>query len=202
MRAVRERAVPAIVGITPVRRRILAAISQLSIGYRGSSLSVDVDDQEEPRGWWCLTTRELRAGDRVPDATLRDARGSEPVMLFDLISQGWTLLLFPGDDAMPETIGSLERIAQQVQDAVGDAVRSYLVLDTTMKSDAPVTALLDPAREVSRVFAAGKGLAALVRPDGYLGYRGRLDQPGELASYLARVFAMQLREAQAGGAWL
>ena len=95
-------------------------------------------------------------------------------MLFDLVSQGWTLLLFAGDDAMPETSVLLERIARQVQDAVGDAVRSYLVLDTPANDDAAVTALLDPAREVSRVFAAGKGLVALVRPDGYLGYRGRL----------------------------
>jgi 2-polyprenyl-6-methoxyphenol hydroxylase-like FAD-dependent oxidoreductase len=202
MRAVRERAVPAIVGITPVRRRILAAISQLSIGYRGSSLSVDADDPAESRGWLRLTAPGLQAGDRVPDAMLIDTRGSEPVMLFDLISHSWTLLLFSGDGAMPETIGSLERIARQVQDAVGDAVRSYLVLDTTTKSDASVTGLLDPDREVSRVFAAGKGLAALVRPDGYLGYRGRPDQLGELASYLARVFAMQLREAQAGSARL
>jgi 2-polyprenyl-6-methoxyphenol hydroxylase-like FAD-dependent oxidoreductase len=202
MRAVRERAVPAIVGITPVRRRILAAISQLSIGYRGSSLSVDADDPAESRGWLRLTAPGLQAGDRVPDAMLIDTRGSEPVMLFDLISHSWTLLLFSGDGAMPETIGSLERIARQVQDAVGDAVRSYLVLDTTTKSDASVTALLDPDREVSQVFAAGKGLAALVRPDGYLGYRGRPDQLGELASYLARVFAMQLREAQAGSARL
>ena len=45
MRAVRERAVPAIVSIPPIRRRILAAVSQLSIGYRGSSLSVDADDR-------------------------------------------------------------------------------------------------------------------------------------------------------------
>ncbi len=196
MRAVREWAVPAIVNIPPIRRRILAAVSQLAINYRGSSLSVDADDRAESRGWLRRTARGLRAGDRVPDATLMDTRGSEPVMLFDLISQGWTLLLFPGDDAMPETIDSLERIARQVQDAVGDAVRSYLVLDTPANDDVAVTALLDPAREVSRIFAAGKGLVALVRPDGYLGYRGRPDQPGELASYLARVFAMHLREAQ------
>ena len=64
MRAVRERAVPAIVGITPVRRRILAAISQLSIGYRGSSLSVDADDRAESRGWLRLTAR--RAPGRRP----------------------------------------------------------------------------------------------------------------------------------------
>ena len=57
MRAVRERAVPAIVGITPIRRRMLAAVSQLSIGYRGSPLSVDADDTEEARGWLRRTAR-------------------------------------------------------------------------------------------------------------------------------------------------
>src|SRR5918998_644297 len=46
MRAVREQAVPAIVGIAPIRRRILAAVSQLTIGYRGSFLSVDADYRE------------------------------------------------------------------------------------------------------------------------------------------------------------
>src|SRR5215210_7620515 len=195
MRSVRERAVPAIVNIPPIRRRVLAAISQLAINYRHSSLSVDADNRAESRGWLRRSAGGLQAGDRVPDWTLIDS-GGEPVMLFDLISQGWTLLLFPGDDAVPETIGSLEPIARQVHHAVGDAVRSYLVLDASANDDAAVTALLDPIRQVSRVFAAGKGLVALVRPDGYLGYRGRPDQPGELASYLARVFAMRLREAQ------
>jgi 2-polyprenyl-6-methoxyphenol hydroxylase-like FAD-dependent oxidoreductase len=202
MRAVRERAVPVIVNIPPIRRRILAAVSQLTINYRGSSLSVDADDRAASRGWLRLTARVLRAGDRVPDAALIDIRSSQPVMLFDLVSQGWTLLLFAGNDAMSESIDVLGRIARQVQDTVGDAVRSYFVLDAPAIDDTAVTALLDPARQVSRVFAAGKGLVALVRPDGYLGYRGRLDQRGELASYLARVFAMQLREVQTGSARL
>ncbi|MFL6183227.1 MAG: FAD-dependent monooxygenase [Actinomycetes bacterium] len=202
MRAVRELAVPAIVNIPPARRRILAAISQLTINYRGSSLSVDADDRAASRGWLRLTARVLRAGDRVPDAALIDIRSSQPVMLFDLVSQGWTLLLFAGNDAMPESIDVLGRIARQARDAVGDAVHSYFVLDAPAIDDTAVTALLDPARQVSRVFAAGKGLVALVRPDGYLGYRGRLDQRGELASYLARVFAMQLREVQTGSARL
>ena len=195
MQAVRERAVPAIVRISPIRRRILAAISQLTIGYRGSSLSVDADDRDEPRRWLRRDARELRAGDRVPDATFFDARGSAPIELFDLISQGWSLLLFPGDNATPETTSALEQITRQVQDAVGDAVRSYLVRDAAANSDASMTALVDPAGKVAQLFGARQGLVALVRPDGYLGYRGRLDQTGELASYLARVFAMQLREA-------
>ena len=182
MRAIREWAVPVIVNILPIRRRILTAVSQLSINYRGSSLSVEAEDRAESRNRLHRNARGLRAGDRVPDATLLDARASEPVTLFDLISHGWTLLLFPGKDAKPETIGSLQWITRQVHDAVGDAVRSYVVLDTIANDDTGVTTLLDPSREVSRVFAANRGLVALVRPDGYLGYRGCPDQPGELAS--------------------
>jgi 2-polyprenyl-6-methoxyphenol hydroxylase-like FAD-dependent oxidoreductase len=195
MQAVRERAVPAIVRISPIRRHILAAISQLTIGYRGSFLSVDADDRDEPRRWPRCGARGLRAGDRVPDAAFIDACGSASIELFDLISQGWTLLLLPGDNATPEITSALEQITRRVQEAVGDAVRSYLVLDTPPDSGAAATALLDPTRKVAQTFGARQGLVALVRPDGYLGYRGRLDQPGELASYLARVFAMQLREA-------
>ena len=120
MRAVREQAVPAIVGIAPVRRRILTAISQLTIGYRGSFLSVDADDRAEARGWLRRHVSGLRAGDRVPDETLIDTRSSNPVALFDLISQGWALLIFADDGATAETTGALEQIARQVRDTVGD----------------------------------------------------------------------------------
>jgi 2-polyprenyl-6-methoxyphenol hydroxylase-like FAD-dependent oxidoreductase len=196
MRAVREQAVPLIISIAPIRRRILAAISQLTINYRGSFLSVDADSRDEARGWLRLHGRGLRAGDRVPDGTLVDPRGNTSVALFDLISQGWTLLIFPGDEATAETTGALEQITRQVQNAVGDAVRSYLVLDTPVRGDGAETELLDPTHKVAGVFGARQGVVTLVRPDGYLGYRGRLDQQGELASYLARVFAMRLREVE------
>jgi 2-polyprenyl-6-methoxyphenol hydroxylase-like FAD-dependent oxidoreductase len=194
MRALREFAIPAIVKLTPVRRSILAAASQLSIGYRGSPLAVDAN-QENAGGWLRRNTQGLRAGDRIPDAALIDPRDNEPVILFDLISRGWALLLFPGHNATSESIEMAERIAGHAHEAVGDAVRSYLVMDASSAGGTDVNSLLDPAGEVSRNFGARDGLVALVRPDGYLGYRGRLDQPGELASYLARVFAMRLRRA-------
>ena len=198
MRAVREYVVPAIVDIPPVRHRILGAVSQLTINYRGSPLSVDADNREEGRRGLHRNARGSRAGDRVPDATLIDACGSTPVALFDLISQGWVLLIFPGDEVREETAGALERVSRQISEAVGDAVHTYLVLDTAGSGGATGTMLLDPSRKIADVFGARQGLVALVRPDGYLGYRGRLDQSGELASYLARVFAMRLREAEVG----
>jgi hypothetical protein len=198
MRAVREQAVPAIVSFAPIRRRILTAVSQLSVGYRGSPLSVDADERKEARGWLHSHARGLQAGDRIPDATLVEIRGDKPTALFDLISLGWSLLIFPGERTTLKTTEEHERIARQVSDAVGDAVRSYLVVDASTSGDDAGTVLLDPGRKVADVFGARQGLVALVRPDGYLGYRGRLDQQGELASYLARVFAMRMREAAIG----
>ena len=201
MRALRETAVPAIVNVTPIRRRILAAVSQLSIGYRGSPLSVDAYAQEEAHSRLRRGARGLRAGDRVPNVTLIDPTNGDPVFLFDLFARGWTLLLLPGDDAARDAVCQLDRIARQVQDAVGEVVLSYLVLHT--HANGGVTkALLDPAGDVARTFGACNGLVALVRPDGYLGYRGRPDQSGDLASYLARVFAMRIRQVEIDSAEL
>src|SRR5215213_4132367 len=81
MRAAREQVVPAIVGIAPIRRRILAAVSQLTINYRGSSLSVDADERHEARGWLHRDPRGIQAGDRVPDCSLITPNSSEPVAL-------------------------------------------------------------------------------------------------------------------------
>ncbi len=195
MRAVREQAVPVIVNITPIRRRILAAVSQLSIGYRGSPLSVDADARVNARDRLRRNARGLRAGDRVPDASLIAASNGERISLFDLFAQGWTLLLLPGDNASPDAIDQFVRIAGQVQDAVGEAVHAYLVLDTPPAGSA-TSALHDPHGAVLRTFGARDGLVTLVRPDGYLGYRGRPDQAGDLASYLARIFAMRIPEAE------
>ena len=189
MRAVREHVVP-LVNIPAVRHRILTAISQLSIGYRASPLSVDADDQEA-RGLLGRAARGLQAGDRVPDATLMDAEYGAPVALFDLITQGWTLLSLVAARQHRRALTPSSGLPGRSRTLLGNAVRSYLVLDTPVKRGGTVEALLDPDREVSQIFAARNGLVALVRPDGYLGFRGRLDQPGELASYLARVFAMQ-----------
>ena len=197
-RFVRERMLPIVTRVPPLRNRLLAAVSELGISYRGSPLSISGDGAESTHrraGRW---RRGLHAGDRVPDATLLARESREPVSVFNLIAQGWTLLLFPGDRADPETIAELERLAQQVREAVGEAVQPYLVLETAPDSDGDTPVLLDPNREVDRIFGARDGLAALVRPDGRLGYRGRPDQAGELASYLARVFAMRLRDAEPG----
>jgi 2-polyprenyl-6-methoxyphenol hydroxylase-like FAD-dependent oxidoreductase len=197
MEAVREYVVPAVVNVPSVRRWFLASVSQLNIAYPDSSLSVDADSGQGGRG---LLRRSggIRAGERVPDVALLDGSGGEAIALFDLIARGWTLLLFPGTDSSPQRLGELDRLAQQVRDTVGDEVRSYVVLSAPLDQEPDTATLLDPTGELGRALGENGGLVALVRPDGYLGFRGAVGQPGELVSYLARVFAMQMRGIGAG----
>ncbi len=197
MEAFREYVIPAAVSVPPVRRRLLAAISQLGVGYRGSPLSVGT---EEDRSRWGQLRRDtgIRPGDRDPDAPVIDTASGKDVALFDLISGGWMLLLFPGKGSTPERGAELDRLAQQVRDTVGDEVRSYVVLSAPLGQEPETATLLDPTGDLGRALGGDRSLVALVRPDGYLGFRGAVGQPGELVSYLARVFAMRMRGITAG----
>ena len=132
---------------------------------------------------------------------MQDPATGESVSLFDLLPAGWTLLLLPGDTATPETVARLERLAEQTRATVGDAVQTYLVLSASAAREPSGAGVARSGRrDRDRMFGARDGLVALVRPDGYLGYRGRPDQPGELASYLARVFAMRMPGVENGNA--
>jgi 2-polyprenyl-6-methoxyphenol hydroxylase-like FAD-dependent oxidoreductase len=194
VRAIREFVVPPVLNAPPVRRRLIEAVSQVGISYRGSFLSVDADEEASGGGRFRRDRPGLHAGDRVPNGALLTIPQGEATSLFDLISLGWALLLFPGSSPSPESLAELNSLAKETRRSVGDAVLSYLILGSMPESDYALPALLDASGEISRTFGARGGLVALVRPDGYLGYRGAPEQTGELASYLARVYAMQLRD--------
>jgi 2-polyprenyl-6-methoxyphenol hydroxylase-like FAD-dependent oxidoreductase len=192
-RVIREYVFPVATDLPPIRDRLLATASELRIGYRRSPLSVDADERSQRTRW--RRRGGLRAGDRVPDSALLDPSGVGERSLFELVARGWTLLLFPGSRASDAWLETLLRASRQVEEAVGDAVQPYLILTAPLPDEPAAPALLDPSGKLEGVLAARDGLVALVRPDGYLGYRGRPDQPGDLASYLARVFAMRIRDA-------
>ena len=192
--SIREHVVPAVVSLPPVRRRFLAAVSQLDVGYRGSAISVDA---EQARGKQGRVRRDagIRSGDRVTDVLLVGPATGGNATLFGLIARGWVLLLFPGENPSPDRMAAVHRLAEQTRQMVGEEIRTYVILDSLAGQEPGGTILSDASGVLARVFGGSRDLAALVRPDGYLGYRGRLAQTGDLASYLARVFAMQIREA-------
>jgi 2-polyprenyl-6-methoxyphenol hydroxylase-like FAD-dependent oxidoreductase len=135
---------------------------QLGLNYRGRPLSVDERA--------AVGEGVARAGDRAPDARLRDAAGA-PVRLFDLFrGPHFTLLAMDGAAAPP------------LGPQYGDGVRVHRVAGRNLAGTRG--ALLDHEDQVHRIY--GDGLI-LVRPDGYVGYTGPGGGAG-LTAYLRRFF--------------
>jgi 2-polyprenyl-6-methoxyphenol hydroxylase-like FAD-dependent oxidoreductase len=136
--------------------------SQLSISYRGSPLSRDLDD-----------ATGIRAGDRAPDAPLQHAGSDKQVRLFDLF-QGthFTLLAFG------------EQSAPHLPAAYDGALRAYTVArpdDTTLLSN---QVLVDSEGQVHRACGISGNALILVRPDGYVGLTAGVIDAGPLLDYL------------------
>jgi 4,5-epoxidase len=89
-----------------VQRRLVARLSQLDMGYRGSRLSRH------------LGRRRLRAGDRTPDVRLGDRT------LFQLLSRLRWVALFTTDDPLRESLSRLG-VETRVVVAEGDFARLY-----------------------------------------------------------------------------
>jgi 2-polyprenyl-6-methoxyphenol hydroxylase-like FAD-dependent oxidoreductase len=140
-----------------VRKRVARFVSQTGIRYRGSPISV------EAHGASRLDAAAPRAGDRAPDVELAPSQWLAGL----LHGPRHTLLLFAG-----RSTALLERFATMSEEIVaryGSLVR-------------PVIIRLDPAHpaigEVDRRgaahdrYGAEQGAIYLVRPDGYIAFRG------------------------------
>ena len=156
----RDRLAPLAAPLVPAfmsRRHLVAAgvrlLSQLAVSYHGSPLSVEGTPRS--RGG-------PRAGDRLPDRTVRSAGRS--IRLHELIAQPGVHVLLDRDadrlDALP----------------LGPLVRVHRLTSTP-----------------------GRGLIA-VRPDGYVGFRCRIAEAGQLHAWLARIG--KARDELHGGAWV
>jgi 2-polyprenyl-6-methoxyphenol hydroxylase-like FAD-dependent oxidoreductase len=135
---------------------------QLALNYRGGPLSID-----ERSG---LADEVTRAGDRAPDAPLRDASGA-PCRLFDLFRGPHFTLLALGGAPLP-ILGPSR----------SGAVRSYRL---SRPGEGVDGAFIDHDGHAHRIY--GDGLI-LVRPDGYVGYTGIRQGADGLAAYLDRFF--------------
>jgi hypothetical protein len=125
----------------------IADTSQLSISYRGGSLSVETG---HPLG--------IRAGDRAPDARLVDPADGERVRLFDLFRGTHVTVLVFGDQAVPH-----------VRQLASRGVHVHRVLAADVSRDLSESALVDETGEAHDLYGVeGSGLV-LIRPDGYVG---------------------------------
>jgi Aromatic-ring hydroxylase, C-terminal len=142
-----------------------ADVTQLSLTYRGSRLSRDLDD-----------TTGIRVGDRAPDATCIRAGSDEQVRLFDLFrGTHFTLLVF-SEQPIPLLLAAYE-----------SALRIYTIarLDNTVES-ADHT-LVDSEGQAYRAYGIRGDALILIRPDGYIGLTGRNISQEPIIDYLRNV---------------
>jgi 2-polyprenyl-6-methoxyphenol hydroxylase-like FAD-dependent oxidoreductase len=160
--SVRDFLLPIVSGIDFVGDRIADRLTELSVNYRQSPIVVNHGPGR------------LKAGDRAPDAELRDEK-SQARRLFELFREPrHIVLIFLGATAKAE-LGALPP----------EQIDTYRIARGESELAADLRDLSGLAHAAYDLYEGG---IVLVRPDGYIGYRSSDFDPVKLQAYLARIF--------------
>jgi 2-polyprenyl-6-methoxyphenol hydroxylase-like FAD-dependent oxidoreductase len=176
MTFLRDHVLMPVLRLPAMQNAILDRTAELGVGYRGSSLSAEHPANGLDR---VRLSRGPHAGDRAPDATGPAGR------LFDLFrGTHFTLLAFAAAGHVVDT-------ARQVRHLLGDDVRVHVVVPAARRPDHLPDGLdvfLDPERDAHRRYGAAAETLYLVRPDGYIAFRGQPATAEPLLAHLATMF--------------
>jgi 2-polyprenyl-6-methoxyphenol hydroxylase-like FAD-dependent oxidoreductase len=167
-----------------VQKRLLATASEIAVGYRASPIvdeqrssvaraTVDRRVGEQPTlADWVSFGGAPHPGDRAPDVAVDDA-----TTLFSLLRHtGFTLLLFDGAAPTAEGYANLVDIARRASERWGANVRPWIVVPRRARPpelEGVEHVLLDAKGALHRRYGAGSECLYLLRPDGYVGFRGQ-----------------------------
>ena len=157
-----------------VRQRFIGLLAQLRLHYPDSSLNA-----EDGSGW-----RDAPApGDRAREAdVIIDGRQGRLHEVFR--GTHHTVLLFTGLDDEARPAVEVCRIAEQIAQDYPGLVKARVV--AAERFDDHPAALNDPTRSAHRQYGVASACAFVVRPDKYIGYRGRPVDVDRLMADLAR----------------
>lgn len=133
-----------------------------------------------------------RAGERAPDAAgLGRESVNHPLRLFSLLGGvDHSLVLYADATSGAEDVAVLEGLAAEITAAARGHMTVHVVAAPTAQVGSTDLPLL---RDTEGLFAAGYrpdgSTAFVIRPDGYLGYRGPLDDTAAVLAYLRATFA-------------
>ena len=125
----------------------------------------------------------LKAGDRAPDAELRDEKGRAR-RLFELFHEPrHVLLLFLG--ALDSAAANFDETQSAFCGLPDGIIDSYRIVRGQSELAAE---LRDTSGLAHAAYGLIEGGVVLVRPDGYVGYRSNNFDLENLRTYLARIF--------------
>lgn len=185
----RNHLVPLVGSLRAVQSHVRDEWFELSINYRESPLSSDA---------WSGMGGSARAGDRMPDAALMSPATQERTTLHRLLcdTRHTLLVLCEGDDA--SEVRHAHQAARDVTQAFPADVAAHVVLSGRTaahveRSGAAVAGgasaaaeWLDVDGKVADALGADSGMVTVIRPDGYIAYRGMASDVGELNAHLTR----------------
>ncbi|CAM5680186.1 3-(3-hydroxyphenyl)propionate hydroxylase [Streptomyces avidinii] len=132
------------------------------------------------------------AGDRVPDAVLHAPEGR----LFRLIGRGsWNLLAFPADPGDAESAGLAAKEISAAARRTGVTARVVGNAFGGVVGGGTQT-LADPDGALRAAFGAQRGAVFLLRPDGYVAFRGAAHHGAALDRHLETVLGRAVAAAR------
>ena len=167
-------------GREPTSKPDRLADTQIRVNYRGTGWVTD--DGEG------LSPTVPMAGDRAPDAVGLFRLGiGFPLRLFDIVrGTPHTLLIHLANT--PTTMADLVGLAEEMRARSGFRLRIAVVAAADDLPDQPGIALFHDRQGSFRNSYGDEDASFLVRPDGYIGWRGRCCRDPGLFAHLDRIF--------------
>jgi 2-polyprenyl-6-methoxyphenol hydroxylase-like FAD-dependent oxidoreductase len=178
----RTRAASESYGREPGGKPDRLADTQIRVSYRGTGW---VRDDAESLG-----AAVPAAGDRAPDAGgLRRYGIGFPLRLFDILRGTEHVLVahLTGTDT-PNGVTDLVAFARGIRLRLGSHLRLVAVTLAEGLSDQPDVVLLHDRQDAFANAYSAQEASFLVRPDGYIGWRGRSWRDPGLLTHLGRIF--------------
>jgi len=169
----RNALVPLLTGIHLIEDRVAETMAEIGIHYRRSSAVAGKGG------------RTLHPGDRAPDCQLFARPSDEAILLLDRLHRPFHQLLFFAGESVQDAneFEAYRKLLTTQYSSVMDIL--LVVLD---KSSSISDVLCDPDGAAHNLYEALPNGIVLIRPDGYIGFRGAGNQIAALREYLARFF--------------
>jgi 2-polyprenyl-6-methoxyphenol hydroxylase-like FAD-dependent oxidoreductase len=174
----RNRIFSLVFRLPSVRRNFAMYLTELAVHYPHSPLNGSDDGTAWKRG--------VRPGDRLPDARLRDAKTNKERRLLAALDEPRHALLLLPDKAAAPILTAFADIARRVAKEFPELIRGHLIVPaaTAPARDAFDAVWLDPEESVMKSLGACDAAMVLVRPDGYVAFRGHAGSRERLVQHL------------------